>query len=70
MAAVPGALGAGSGGARRTKRGQSYPTSEVSGSGLGCKVATEQEQLRGASLHPRSGAAAERYPTSKVKGDG
>ena len=36
----------------------SYPRSEVRGSGLECQAVTAQEQLRGATLHPRSGAAA------------
>ena len=39
--------------------------SEVKGSGLECQAAIAQEQRRGATLCPRSGAAAERsYPTS------
>ena len=47
----------------------SYPRSEVRGSGLECQAVTAQEQLRGATLHPRSGAAVQRsYPTSKVNG--
>ena len=49
---------------------KSYPTSEVSGSGLECQAAMAQERLRGGTLHPRSGVAAERcYPASEVSGD-
>ena len=45
--------------------------SEVRGSGLECQAATAQEQPRGATLHLRSGAAAERsYPASEVRGGG
>ena len=48
---------------------KSYPTSEVWGSGLKCQAAMVQERLRGATLHPKSGAAAERsYPASEVSG--
>ena len=56
---VPGFDGAGT--AER-----SYPTSEVRGSGQECQAATAQERPRGATPHPRSGAAAGRsYPTFK-----
>ena len=49
---------------------KSYPTSEVSGSGLECQAAMAQERLRGGTLHPRSGVAAERcYPASEVSDD-
>ena len=42
---------------------RSYHTSEVRGNGQECQAATAQEQLRGATPRPRSGAAAERnYP--------
>ena len=45
------------------------PESKVRGSGLECQAATAQEQPRGATLCPRSGAAAERsYPVSEVSG--
>ena len=47
---------------------KSYPTSEVSDSGLECQAATAQERPRGATPHPRSGVVAERsYPTSKER---
>ena len=36
---------------------RSYPMSEVRGSGLECQAAMAQEQPRGATPHPRSGAA-------------
>ena len=43
--------------------------SEVRGSGLECQAAMAQEWLRGATLSPRSGAAAERsYSTSEASG--
>ena len=43
--------------------------SEVRGSGLECQAATAQEQQRGATLLPRSGAAAKRsYPALEVSG--
>ena len=46
---------------------RSYPTSKVRGSGLGCQDAKAQEQLRGATARPRSGATVERsYPASEV----
>ena len=46
---------------------ESYPTTEIRGSGLECQAAMAQERPRGATLPPRSGVAAERsYPTSKV----
>ena len=46
---------------RRTKQNaaESYPTSEVRGSGLECQAATMQELRRKRS-----------YPASKVRGDG
>ena len=57
--------------ARRAAAKRSYPTSEVRGSGREYQTATAQEQLRGATLHPRSGGAAERrYPASEVRGGG
>ena len=50
---------------------ENYTTSEVRGSGLECQAATVQERPRGATLRPRSGAAAERsYPASDIGGDG
>ena len=58
---------------RRTKQNaaESYPTSEVRGSGLECQAATVQERPRGATLRPRSVAVAGRsYPTSEVRGGG
>ena len=58
---------------RRTKQNaaESYPTSEVRGSGLECQAVTAQEWPRGATVHPRSGAAAKRsYPASEVRGNG
>ena len=43
--------------------------SEVRGSGLECQALTLQERPRGATLCPRSEAAAERnYPASEVRG--
>ena len=39
---------------------RSYPISEVRGSGLECQAAMAQERPRGATLCPRSGAAAGR----------
>ena len=43
--------------------------SEVRGSGLECQAATVQEQPRGATPHPRSGAMAERsHPVSETRG--
>ena len=46
---------------------RSYPTFEVRGSGLVCQAAMAQERSRGATLRPRSGAAARRsYPASEV----
>ena len=45
---------------------RSYPKSDVRGSGQVCQAATVQEWPRGATLHPRSGAAAERrHPASR-----
>ena len=50
---------------------ESYPTSEVRGSGLECQAATAQERPRGATPRPRPGTAARRsYPASEVKGKG
>ena len=50
---------------------RSYLTSEVRGSGLECQAVKAQGWLRGATLHPRSGAAAGRsYPMSEVRGSG
>ena len=50
---------------------RSYPTSEVRSRSRECQAATVQERLRGATLHPRSGAAAGRsYPMSEVRGSG
>ena len=47
---------------------RSYPTSEVRASGRECQAETAQEQPRGATPLPRSGAAAERrYPAWKVR---
>ena len=42
--------------------------SEVRGSGLECPAAMAQEQLRGATLCQRSGAAGRRHPASEVRG--
>ena len=48
---------------------RSYPTFEVRGSGLACQAVMVQEWPRGATMHPRSGVAAERsYPESEVSG--
>ena len=48
---------------------RSYPTSEVRGNGREYQTVTAQEQLRGATLPPRSGGAGERrYPVSEVRG--
>ena len=45
--------------------------SEVRGGGRECQAATAQEQPRGATARPRSGAAAERrYPASEGRGGG
>ena len=45
---------------------RSYPASKVRGGGKECQAVTAQEQPRGATPHPRSGAVAERSnPTSK-----
>ena len=50
---------------------RSYLKSEVRGSGLECQAATAQEWPRGATLHPRSGAATKwSYPASEVSGSG
>ena len=43
--------------------------SKVRGSSLECQAAKAQEQWKGATLHPRTGAAAERsYPASEFSG--
>ena len=42
--------------------GRSYPMSEVRGSSRECQAVTAQEQLRGATPRPRSGAEARRTP--------
>ena len=48
---------------------RSYSMSKVRGSGLGCQDAKAQEQLRGATARPRSGATVERsYPASEARG--
>ena len=39
---------------------RSYPTSEVRSGGRECQAVAAQEQLRGATPRPRSGAVAER----------
>ena len=50
---------------------RSYPTSEVRGSSRECQAATAQEWPRGATLRPRSRAAARgTYPASEVRGGG
>ena len=50
---------------------ESYPTSEVRGSGLECQAAMAQERPRGATLCPRSVAVAGRsYPAFEVRGGG
>ena len=41
---------------RRAAAKRSYPMSEVRGSGQECQAATAQEQLRGVTPRPRSGA--------------
>ena len=47
------------------------PSVQGRGSGLECQAAMAQEQARGATQHPRSGAAAgRRYPTSEAGGGG
>ena len=44
------------------------PSVQGRGSGLECQAAMAQEQARGATPHPRSGAAAERsYHTPEVR---
>ena len=54
---------------KRRPRGVSYPTSEVRGSSRKCQAVTVQVRWRGATPHPRSGAAAERsYPLPKARG--
>ena len=53
--------------AQEAVAGRSYPASEVRGSSRECQAATAQEQLRGTTPHPRSGAAARRsYPASEM----
>ena len=48
---------------------ESYPTSKVKDSGPECQAAMVQEQLGGATQHPKSGATAKRsYPASEVSG--
>ena len=50
---------------------RSYPMFEVRGSSLECQAATAQERPRGATLCPRSGAAAERnHPAPEARGGG
>ena len=50
---------------------RSYPTSKVRGSSLECQAVMVQEQMRGVTPHPRSGADAERsYPASEARGGG
>ena len=50
---------------------ESYPTSEIRGSGLECQAAAAQEWLRGATPHLRPGAVIGRsYPTSEARGGG
>ena len=50
---------------------RSYPTSEVRVSSRECQATTAQEQLRGATPHPRSGSAAGRsYPLPEARGGG
>ena len=47
---------------------RSYPASEVRGGGRECQAATAQERPSGATLRPRSGAAAGRsYSRSKER---
>ena len=54
--------------ARGAAAKRSYPTSMVRGSGQDCQTATAQEPPRGATPHPRPGAAAgRRYPASKER---
>ena len=58
VAAVAGALSV----------AESYPTSEVRGSGVECQAAMAQEWLRGATPCPRSGVMARRrYPVSEAR---
>ena len=50
---------------------RNYLTSEVRGSGRESQVAMVQEQPRGATPCPRSGAASWRsHPTPEARGDG
>ena len=49
---------------------RSYPSPKVRGSDRECHAATAQEQLRGATPHPRSGAAETSYHTPEVRGGG
>ena len=61
---MPGCDGAG-------MAGRSHPASEVRGGGQECQTATAQEQLRGATLHPKPGAVAGRsYPTPEARDGG
>ena len=56
---------------KRAAAKRNYPTSEVRGSGRECQAAMAQEQPRGATPHPRSGAAAWRsYPTPQLQRPG
>ena len=41
--------------------------SEVRGSGLECQAAMAQEQLKGATLHQKSGAAEVSYSSLEVR---
>ena len=54
--------------ARRAEAKRSYPTSEVRGRGREYQTAMAQEQLRGATPRPRSGAEAARTPCPKGGG--
>ena len=47
---------------------RSYPSAKVRGSDRECQAVTAQEQLRGATPHPRSGESTTRSnPTSKER---
>ena len=49
---------------------RSYPTSEVRGSGRECQAAMVQEQPRGVTPRPRSGAARRSHPAPDARGRG
>ena len=56
---------------RRSLAMRTHPSPKVRGGDREHQASTAQEQPRGATPHPRSGAAAEMsYPTPEVRGDG